>query len=126
MAQLKSIVEVEKTILALADLIESSENSELYKSLRDPLGYALVWCDDLKTDEVTFKDPESIPGQLQKSIEEAVRLISEAPLKPPYQQQVSALVVKLQKLTAMYLTSLDVTTNIEDPTIDHSSVALCI
>ena len=95
----------------IADLIKSSENSELYKSLWDPLGFALVWCDDLKTDEVTFKDPESIPGQLRKSIEEAARLISETTLKPPYQQQVCALVVRLQKLTAVYLISLDVTEN---------------
>lgn len=107
MAQLKIITEIEATISALADLIESLGNAELYKSLRDPLGFALVWCDDLKTEQITFKDPDAISKQLEKSIKDSIGLINQAVIEAPYQQQVGSLVEKLQQLTAEYISSLD-------------------
>ena len=105
MAQLKTIAEIDATVRVLARLLKSMPNEELRKSLRDPLVYTLVWCKSI-VGEMKFKNSETIPAHLEKEIKEMVRLTSEATIEPPYQQQVSCLVEKLQTLTDDYLSSI--------------------
>ena len=107
MAQLKTIAGIDATVRSLSRLLKAMNNEELRKSLRDPLTYTLVWCHELQTEEVTFKDPENIPTQLEKDIKEIAHLTNEATIDPPYQQQVRSLVEKLQTLTEEYQSSLN-------------------
>lgn len=113
MAQLKIITEIEQTIHRLADLIETLEATELYSALSEPLSSAQVWCDELKRDKKTLKDPENLPLQLDKDVKEAVYLINEATLEPSYQPQVSVLVEKLKKHMTEYKNSVGITENSE-------------
>lgn len=106
MAQLKTIAEIDKTVRVLAQLLKIMPDEGLRKSLRDPLTYTLVWCKSI-VGEMKFKNSETVPAHLEKEVEEIARLINEATIEPPYQQQVSSLVEKLQTLTSNYLSSLD-------------------